>query len=144
MAPKSTSLPSPDVNTAREPKSVTASSSDHDNIFYLLVAFRLLNAFTIFTFFQPDEYYQSLEPAWWFAFGNGSGAWITWVRVTGLYMDQPLTHNRNGRTSFDPPSTQFSFPSSIEYLSPSANFSMSQTLHKRTHFLLRQKYYRRS
>ncbi|KAF2759622.1 hypothetical protein EJ05DRAFT_474701 [Pseudovirgaria hyperparasitica] len=44
----------------------------------LLIGFRLLNALSIRTFFQPDEYYQSLEPAWELAFGHGSGAWITW------------------------------------------------------------------
>jgi hypothetical protein len=31
------------------------------------------------TFFQPDEYFQSLEPAWQIAFGEDQGAWITWV-----------------------------------------------------------------
>ncbi|KAK5104533.1 glycosylphosphatidylinositol anchor biosynthesis [Lithohypha guttulata] len=43
-----------------------------------LFAFRLLNALVLRTFFQPDEYYQSLEPAWWVAFGHDSGAWTTW------------------------------------------------------------------
>ncbi len=41
---------------------------------------RLVNALSIATFFQPDEYFQSLEPAWNLAFGPGSGAWLTWVR----------------------------------------------------------------
>lgn len=40
---------------------------------------RLINALTIATFFQPDEYFQSLEPAWNLAFGSNSGAWLTWV-----------------------------------------------------------------
>lgn len=44
-----------------------------------LVAFRIVNALVIRTFFQPDEYFQSLEPAWRIAFGEDSGAWITWV-----------------------------------------------------------------
>jgi phosphatidylinositol glycan class B len=48
-------------------------------VFFLLLALRILNALTIKTFFQPDEYYQSLEPAWRLAFGADSGAWITWV-----------------------------------------------------------------
>jgi phosphatidylinositol glycan class B len=51
------------------------------DIFLFLVAFRILNALTVRTFFQPDEYFQSLEPAWQMAFGKGSGAWITWVSV---------------------------------------------------------------
>ena len=45
-----------------------------------LIAFRLLNTLSVATFFQPDEYFQSLEPALQMAFGEGSGAWITWVR----------------------------------------------------------------
>ncbi|KAI9739610.1 MAG: hypothetical protein M1834_006328 [Cirrosporium novae-zelandiae] len=51
--------------------------SPHDLLLFL-VAFRILNALSISTFFQPDEYFQSLEPAWKMAFGEESGAWITW------------------------------------------------------------------
>lgn len=40
---------------------------------------RFVNALTIATFFQPDEYFQALEPAWNLAFGSDSGAWMTWV-----------------------------------------------------------------
>ncbi|KAL8667168.1 MAG: hypothetical protein Q9168_007302 [Polycauliona sp. 1 TL-2023] len=67
-----------------------ATSQD---ILLFLIAFRILNALSIRTFFQPDEYFQSLEPAWEIAFGPNSGAWITWVR--GLfgynYLGQVLT-----------------------------------------------------
>ena len=49
------------------------------NTLVFLIAFRILNALCVKTFFQPDEYFQSLEPAWQIAFGEGSGAWITWV-----------------------------------------------------------------
>ncbi|OQE07604.1 hypothetical protein PENVUL_c013G04430 [Penicillium vulpinum] len=48
------------------------------NILLFLIAFRLVNAFVVQTFFQPDEYFQSLEPAWQIAFGQGQGAWLTW------------------------------------------------------------------
>lgn len=48
-------------------------------ILALLIAYRLVNALSVRTFFQPDEYFQSLEPAWAMAFGPESGAWITWV-----------------------------------------------------------------
>ncbi|CAG8888392.1 unnamed protein product [Penicillium egyptiacum] len=48
------------------------------NILLFLIAFRLVNAFAVRTFFQPDEYFQSLEPAWQIAFGQGQGAWVTW------------------------------------------------------------------
>ncbi|KAM9924793.1 hypothetical protein OXX80_011109, partial [Metschnikowia pulcherrima] len=37
--------------------------------------FRLLNAFSIKTFFQPDEYFQALEPAHRLVFGYG---YLTW------------------------------------------------------------------
>jgi phosphatidylinositol glycan class B len=45
----------------------------------MLLIFRCINALAVRTFFQPDEYFQSLEPAWQMAFGPQSGAWITWV-----------------------------------------------------------------
>ncbi|KAL2068751.1 hypothetical protein VTL71DRAFT_15089 [Oculimacula yallundae] len=44
----------------------------------LLLVFRCVNALAVRTFFQPDEYFQALEPAWQMAFGPQSGAWITW------------------------------------------------------------------
>ncbi|KAM0715655.1 hypothetical protein Q7P37_009153 [Cladosporium fusiforme] len=47
-------------------------------VFGILLALRITNALSIKTFFQPDEYFQSLEPAWRIAFGAESGAWITW------------------------------------------------------------------
>lgn len=49
------------------------------DVLLFLIAFRILNALSIKTFFQPDEFFQSLEPAWALAFGADSGAWITWV-----------------------------------------------------------------
>lgn len=60
-----------------------ASQTPATNILLFLVAFRLINALAVRTFFQPDEFFQSLEPAWQIAFGHGegkdTGAWITWV-----------------------------------------------------------------
>jgi phosphatidylinositol glycan class B len=44
-----------------------------------IIVIRLINAWWIATFFQPDEFFQSLEPAWDLAFGSQSGAWLTWV-----------------------------------------------------------------
>lgn len=46
-----------------------------------IVILRLLNALYLATFFQPDEFFQALEPAWRLAFGPGSGAWLTWVSL---------------------------------------------------------------
>ena len=59
-------------------KRVVHSATAQDVLLFL-VAFRILNALTIRTFFQPDEYFQSLEPAWQMTFGKNSGAWITWA-----------------------------------------------------------------
>lgn len=56
------------------------------NVLLFLLALRLFNALTVHTFFQPDEYFQALEPAWKLAFGEGAGAWITWVRLTHFYI----------------------------------------------------------
>lgn len=51
----------------------------HRDVLLLAFCIRLTCAFTIATFFQPDEYFQSLEPAWQLVFGNESSAWLTWV-----------------------------------------------------------------
>ncbi|KAL2160559.1 hypothetical protein VTH06DRAFT_1247 [Thermothelomyces fergusii] len=48
------------------------------DILRLLLLFRFINALCVRTFFQPDEYFQALEPAWRVAFGADSGAWLTW------------------------------------------------------------------
>ncbi|KAL1852206.1 glycosylphosphatidylinositol anchor biosynthesis [Paecilomyces lecythidis] len=53
-------------------------SAAPQSILLSLIAFRVLNALCVRTFFQPDEFFQSLEPAWEIAFGKDSGAWITW------------------------------------------------------------------
>jgi Alg9-like mannosyltransferase family len=45
-------------------------------IFLSILSFRLVNALAIRAFFQPDEFFQSLEPAWELVFGGG---WVTWV-----------------------------------------------------------------
>lgn len=54
------------------------------SVLLFLIGFRLVNALTVRTFFQPDEFFQSLEPAWQVAFGKNQGAWITWVSVRCL------------------------------------------------------------
>lgn len=65
--------------TLRQGPNASPRQPDAGNVFIALLAFRLVNALTLKTFFQPDEYYQALEPAWQIAFGQESGAWITWV-----------------------------------------------------------------
>jgi len=54
-------------------------------IFLALVLIRLINSLTICTFFQPDEYYQSLEPAWKFVFGYGETTWEWKEGVRGFF-----------------------------------------------------------
>ena len=44
-------------------------------------AWRVGNALAVITFFNPDEYWQSLEPAHRLAFGYGH---LTWEWVAGL------------------------------------------------------------
>ncbi|KAI1180387.1 Alg9-like mannosyltransferase family-domain-containing protein [Nemania sp. FL0916] len=44
----------------------------------VIFAVRFANSLCVRTFFQPDEYFQVLEPAWQLVFGNDSGAWSTW------------------------------------------------------------------
>ena len=56
------------------------------DIWMFLFALRIINALCVRTFFQPDEHFQSLEPAWQMAFGPDSGAWITWVCTILLYI----------------------------------------------------------
>ncbi|KAI0976178.1 Alg9-like mannosyltransferase family-domain-containing protein [Xylaria arbuscula] len=44
----------------------------------VIFAVRFANALCVRTFFQPDEYFQVLEPAWQLVYGENSGAWLTW------------------------------------------------------------------
>lgn len=67
------------TGAAPPPRSSTSYRDSTLSVFALLLAFRIVNALTLRTFFQPDEFFQSLEPAWQLAFGPHQGAWITWV-----------------------------------------------------------------
>lgn len=51
------------------------------HIFVSLFVYRLINALTNSTFFQPDEFYQSLEPAHRLVYGYG---YLTWEYETAL------------------------------------------------------------
>lgn len=68
------------AQSSNSPRSSRVGAARTQDVLGFLIAFRLLNALIIRTFFQPDEYFQSLEPGWQLAFGKNSGAWITWVR----------------------------------------------------------------
>lgn len=65
------------AQAAQNPSEDTHATQVKDAL-SVLFAFRLLNALCSRTFFQADEYYQALEPAWQLAFGPDSGAWMTW------------------------------------------------------------------
>jgi phosphatidylinositol glycan class B len=69
------------VSSASNRKSPRMAAAAPWHVFSLLLSLRIVNSLVIRTFFQPDEYFQSLEPAWRLAFGGDSGAWITWVRI---------------------------------------------------------------
>lgn len=92
----------------------TQRAATSQDILLFLVAFRVLNTLSIRTFFQPDEYFQSLEPAWEIAFGKDSGAWITWVNWLNASMEAQCADkgNRNGNTSFGLPFILLSSPQS--------------------------------
>jgi hypothetical protein len=89
------------LTTPKAVKHVVHSATAQD-IFLFLGAFRILNALTIRTFFQPDEYFQSLEPAWQMAFGRNSGAWITWVSAAN---DVPTNWLANSSPGMEEPPT---------------------------------------
>jgi hypothetical protein len=93
-------MASPKSSSRKPPAAVTASTTtvsktakaktshvaaaawrelDRWPIWWVLVGLRVVNALTMNSYFQPDEFYQSLEPAWQMAFGEKSGAWLTWV-----------------------------------------------------------------
>ena len=63
----------------QEIKDEARNRSNRPRFLQSIFIIRLINAWWIATFFQPDEYFQALEPAWNLAFGDRSGAWLTWV-----------------------------------------------------------------
>ncbi|KAE8344125.1 hypothetical protein BDV24DRAFT_160673 [Aspergillus arachidicola] len=70
--------PPPSTSTSTPPSLSRTTTVSTSHVFLFLLAFRLLNALSLRTFFQPDEFFQSLEPAWQTVFGETHGAWITW------------------------------------------------------------------
>ncbi|KAH7349975.1 Alg9-like mannosyltransferase [Plectosphaerella cucumerina] len=66
------------TTTMPMPTPMMSKEATPTTVFRLLLALRAFNAYWLCTFFQPDEYFQSLEPAWRMAFGDHAGAWVTW------------------------------------------------------------------
>lgn len=100
--PKETRETRPSKDTrekeSREPREITPTT-----ILLSLIAFRLINALVVRTFFQPDEFFQSLEPAWQVAFGKDQGAWMTWVSSSHTTANATADNRRNGEIICDPP-----------------------------------------
>ncbi|KAI1460627.1 glycosyltransferase family 22 protein [Annulohypoxylon moriforme] len=75
------SAKAPSTTTRNSPKKSNGASSvtvPARDALAVIFAIRFANALCVRTFFQPDEYFQALEPAWNMLFGDDSGAWITW------------------------------------------------------------------
>ncbi|KAL5412286.1 hypothetical protein PMIN03_004347 [Paraphaeosphaeria minitans] len=80
MPASHTRTPAQEAKAGHAPPTPSSTSYRDSTLgpFALLLAFRIVNALTLRTFFQPDEFFQSLEPAWQLAFGQPARAWITW------------------------------------------------------------------
>ena len=62
-----------------KPRQLAVRNQRQFSIRTWIFVIRIASLATTWTFFQPDEYFQSLEPAWQLVFGQNSSAWITWV-----------------------------------------------------------------
>jgi hypothetical protein len=100
--------PSSDSSPTRPKIHAQVAAAQVQDVLSLLLLFRFINALCVRTFFQPDEYFQALEPAWSIAFGGDSGAWLTWVHLPILIpstlrsmceVTDTLHQPRNGNTS---------------------------------------------
>lgn len=90
--------------TPRPPPHAEVLAAQTTDILSVFLVFRFINALCVRTFFQPDEYFQALDPAWSIAFGGQSGAWLTWVNMPQLedfspYSQPAYTVHRNGNIS---------------------------------------------
>ncbi|KAJ3577995.1 hypothetical protein NPX13_g2567 [Xylaria arbuscula] len=66
-------------NTNQDTKNVAALVIQQAReVLTVIFAIRFANSLCVRTFFQPDEYFQVLEPAWQLVYGESSGAWLTW------------------------------------------------------------------
>src|SRR4051812_34270928 len=98
-------MPVPSDSARATTPSRTATSRHRESdlaVFTVLLAIRVVNASTLRTFFQPDEFFQALEPAWQLAFGARSNAWIPWVnRLLSLHrLSTPSSASWTARLSF--------------------------------------------
>jgi phosphatidylinositol glycan class B len=75
LTPRKSRAPPLRIKRRQTPPDSTQSLLQDRRLLLLLIGLRIFNALTISTFFQPDEYYQSLEPAWRAVFGYGELTW---------------------------------------------------------------------
>lgn len=108
---KNTRARPPRLPRKLHPEVISAQIKD---ILSALLVFRFINALCVRTFFQPDEYFQALEPAWSMAFGSDSGAWLTWVNK---YFLPPLSAVRgcadSGKQGMATPTQVIAAPSHL-------------------------------
>ncbi|KAL2257408.1 hypothetical protein VTK26DRAFT_212 [Humicola hyalothermophila] len=70
--------PDPRAGNGEGKMHAQVAAAQVSDVLSLLLLFRFINSLCLRTFFQPDEYFQALEPAWSIAFGADSRAWLTW------------------------------------------------------------------
>jgi len=81
LSPRKQRAPPLKIKRRHTPPDEAQTLLQDRRIFLALLCFRVLNALTINTFFQPDEYFQALEPAWRLVYGYGE---ITWEWKEGI------------------------------------------------------------
>lgn len=75
LTPRKSRAPPLRIKRRQIPPDSTQSLLQDRRLLLVLIGIRIFNALTITTFFQPDEYYQALEPAWRAVFGYGELTW---------------------------------------------------------------------
>ena len=75
LSPRNTRAPPLKIKRRAAPPDDAQTLLVDKRIILAVICIRIFNALTTVTFFQPDEYYQSLEPAWKFVYGYGEATW---------------------------------------------------------------------
>jgi hypothetical protein len=89
LSPRKTRAPPLKIKRRPTPPNDAQVLLQDKKILFALICIRIFNALTIRTFFQPDEYYQAIEPAWKFVYGYGETTWEWKEGIRGfLYISQ--------------------------------------------------------
>ncbi|KAF3961618.1 hypothetical protein CMV_013780 [Castanea mollissima] len=87
---KNPTIPPPNQPTTQKPKlSKSFIFSSTKRVFALCLAFRVVNALLVQTYFNPDEHWQALEVAHRIAFGYGHLTW-EWKKGIRSYLHPVL------------------------------------------------------